>query len=62
MCKFTMTTLYPAPDRLQSMLLAKPKAKRKPRSPDWYVGVTLALCGLASGVMAFSGWLPGGGA
>lgn len=52
-------TLYRATDRLQSLLLAKPRAKR---SPDWYVGVGLALCGLAVGVMSYFGWLPGGGA
>lgn len=41
--------------RLQSALLAKPK------SADFYVGLTLAGCGLAVAVMAVFGWLPGGG-
>lgn len=40
--------------RLQAALLSKPK------SPDWYVGLTLAGCGLAVAVMAVFGWLPGG--
>ena len=42
--------------KLQAALLAKP------RNPEMYVGITLALCGLAVAVMAFAGWLPGGGA
>ena len=41
--------------KLQAALLAKP------RSPDFWVGLTLAGCGLAVGVMAAFGWLPGGG-
>ena len=39
--------------RLQAALLAKPK------TADWYVGLTLAACGLAVAVMAVFGWLPG---
>ncbi len=54
-------TIYRAPDRLQSLLLAKPKVKRKPIDPHFYVVAGSALCGLAVGVMALAGWLPGGG-
>lgn len=41
--------------KLQAALLAQPK------SPDWYVGLTIAGCGLAVAVMAIFGWLPGAG-
>jgi hypothetical protein len=51
---------YRAPDRLQSLLLAKP-TKRKPLDPHRVVVVVSALCGLAVLVMHFSGWLPGAG-
>ena len=44
--------------RLQAALLAN---LAKPRSPDAYVVLTLAGCGLAVAVMAVFGWLPGGG-
>lgn len=54
---------------LQAAMLAKRKARRAINWPeinwpsaDAVVGVTLALCGLAVGVMALAGWLPGAGA
>lgn len=45
----------PDAEKLQQALLSKP------RSPDWHVGVGLALAGIAVAVMARFGWLPGGG-
>lgn len=33
----------------------------KPRGPDYYVGVVMWVCACAVAVMAFMGWLPGGG-
>jgi hypothetical protein len=51
---------YRAPDRLQSLLLAKP-TKRKPLDPHRAVVVVSALIGLFVAVMHFSGWLPGAG-
>lgn len=39
--------------RLQAAMLGKP------RSPDWYVGVVMAVIAVAFAAMAFSGFLPG---
>jgi hypothetical protein len=34
----------------------------KPRGPDYYVGVVMWVCACTVALMAFAGWLPGGGA
>ena len=54
-------TLYRATDRLQSLLLAKPGAKRKAFNVHRCINVVLAASGVFVAVAGWAGWLPGGG-